>query len=113
MENYLADPTDPTKLQSERTFSETKWKFLTAVQERLDDALENVEAKRIVQQKFEKLEHEHSDALKRVNQRITELKPEREGFFFSNINSKSLWQKLPRHVRAEHQLQLTERQIRQ
>ena len=60
MENCLADLTEPRKLRSERIFLESKMKILVLAHERLVEALEDLETKRVVQKKFEKLEHEHS-----------------------------------------------------
>ena len=76
IENCLADLTEPDKLQSERIFLESKMEILISAHERLVEALEDLETKRVAQKKFEKLEYEHSDALKRLNQKITELKEE-------------------------------------
>ena len=44
--------------------------ILISAHKRLVEALEDLETKRIAQKKFEKLEHEHSDALKRLNGRF-------------------------------------------
>ncbi|XP_078356465.1 uncharacterized protein LOC144641315, partial [Oculina patagonica] len=79
IENLLTDSNEITPLISERNLLETKMEILSEAHERLDDALEDdYETKRVVQEKYETWEREHSDALKRVNSRVTELKQERE-----------------------------------
>lgn len=77
-ENYLADETEPGKLQSERIFLESLMEILLSAHERLVEALDDLATKRVVQEKFEKMELEHSDMLKRLNQKITDLKQEKE-----------------------------------
>lgn len=58
-------------------FLETKMDILVEAHERLDRALEdNVEAKRVASEKFETWEREHSDALKRINYRVADLRQE-------------------------------------
>ena len=57
--------------------------ILISAHERLVEALEDIETKRVAQKKFEKLEHEHSDALKRLNQKIAELKEEGQSLISS------------------------------
>ena len=89
IENCLADLTDPDKLQSERIFLESKMEILISAHERLVEALEDLQTKRVAQEKFEKLEHEHSDALKRVNQKITDLKEEGQSLISSVTASSS------------------------
>ena len=76
IENCLADSTDPNKLQSERNFLESKMDILVSAQERFLDTLEDSQAKRVAEDKFEMWEREHSDSLRRVNSKITELKNE-------------------------------------
>ena len=83
IENCLADLTEPDKLQSERIFLESKVEILISAHERLIEALEDIEMKRVAQRKFEKLEHEHSDALKQLNQKIAELKEEGQSLISS------------------------------
>ena len=83
IENCLADLTEPDKLQSERIFLESKMEILISAHERLVEALEDIETKCVTQKKFEKLEHEHSDALKRLNQKIAELKEEGQSLISS------------------------------
>lgn len=78
VENYLADETEPGKLQSERIFLESTMEILLSAHERLVEALDDLATKRVVQEKFEKMELEHSDMLKRLNQKITDLKQEKE-----------------------------------
>ena len=89
IENCLVDLTEPDRLQSERIFLESKMELLISAHERLVEALEDVETKRVAQQKFEKLEQEHSDALKRLNQKITELKEDGESLLSSVTASSS------------------------
>lgn len=89
IENCLVDLTEPDRLQSERIFLESKMELLISAHERLVEALEDVETKRVAQQKFEKLEQEHSDALKRLNQKITELKEDGESLISSVTASSS------------------------
>ena len=83
IENCLADLTEPDKLQSERLFLESKMEILISAHERLVEALEDLETKRFAQKKFEKLEHEHSDELKRLNQKIIELREEEQSLISS------------------------------
>ena len=52
--------------------------ILLSAQERLVEALDDLATKRVEQEKFEKIELEHSDMLKRLNQKITDLKQEKE-----------------------------------
>ena len=62
---------------SERTFLEAKLEILRTANERLYDFLEgNYDAKKEVLMKFESIEHKHSDTLRKVNERICELKQE-------------------------------------
>ena len=76
IENCFADLTEPDKLTSERIFLESKMEILILAHERLLEALEDLETKHVAQRKFERLEHEHSDALKRLNKKIADLKEE-------------------------------------
>ena len=57
--------------------------ILISAHERLVEALEDIETKRVAQKKFEKLEHKHSDALKRLNQKIAKLKEEGQSLISS------------------------------
>ena len=57
--------------------------ILISAHERLVEALDDSETKRVVQKKFEKLEHKHSDVLKRLNQKIAELKEEEQSLISS------------------------------
>ena len=52
--------------------------ILLSAHERLVEALDDLATKRVAQEKFEKMELEHSDMLKRLNQKITDLKQEKE-----------------------------------
>ena len=63
--------------------------ILISAHERLVEALDDLETKRVAQEKFERLEHEHSDALKRFNQKITELKEEGQSLISSATASSS------------------------
>lgn len=78
VENYLADETEPGKLQGERIFLESTMEVLLSEHERLVKALDDLATKRVAQEKFEKMELEHSAMLKRLNQKITDLKQEKE-----------------------------------
>ena len=97
IENCLADSTDPNKLQSERNFLESKMDILVSAQERFLDTLEDSEAKRVAQDKFEMWEREHSDALKRVNSKITELKNENQSLLSSATASSGRKSKVSLH----------------
>ena len=57
--------------------------ILISAHEQLIEALEDIETKRVAQRKFEKLEHEHSDALKQLNQKIAERKEEGQSLISS------------------------------
>jgi len=62
---------------SERTFLEAKMEILSAANKRLYDFLEgNYDAKKEALTKFESIEREHSDTLRKVNERMCELKQE-------------------------------------
>ena len=75
--NVIADTTNPNLSMSERTFLEAKMEFLSAANERLYDFLEgNYDAKKEAIKKFESIEREHSDTLRKANERICELKQE-------------------------------------
>ena len=79
VENFLADSKEATLLQSERILLETKMEVLVEAHERFEEALEdNFDAKHVATQKFETWEREHTDALRRLNHRISELKQENE-----------------------------------
>ena len=56
VENYLADETEPGKLQSERIFLESTMEILLSAYERLVQALDNLATKRVAQEKFEKMD---------------------------------------------------------
>ena len=83
IENCLADLTEPDKLTSERIFLESKMEILISAHERLVEALEDLETEHVAQRKFEKLEHEHSDALKRLNKKIADLKEQGQSLISS------------------------------
>ena len=62
---------------------ESKTEIFNSAHERLVEVLEDLETKRFAQKKFEKLEHEHSDALKILNKKITELREEEQSLISS------------------------------
>ena len=73
IENVLVVFENASVLQSERILLETKMKILVEVHERFDEALEdNFDAKHVPTQKFETWEREHTYALRRLKQRISE-----------------------------------------
>jgi len=73
--NIIADTTNLDLLMSERTFLEVKMEILSAANERLYDFLEgNYDAKKEALTKFESIKREHSDTLRKVNERMCELK---------------------------------------
>ena len=75
--NVIADTTDKNLIMSERTFLEANMEILSAANERLCEFLEgNYDAKKEALMKFESIEREHSDTLRKVNERICELKQE-------------------------------------
>ena len=75
--NIIADMTDQNIIMSERTFLEAKMEILSAANERLCEFLEgNYDAKKEALMKFESIEREHSDTLRKVNERVCELKQE-------------------------------------
>ncbi|RMX52198.1 hypothetical protein pdam_00024091 [Pocillopora damicornis] len=89
VENYLGDETEPEELQSERIFLESTMEILLSAHERLLEALDDLSTKRVAQEKFEKMELEHSDMLKRLNQKITDTrKGKRNVLSYSSIESK-------------------------
>lgn len=75
--NVIADTTNLNLLMSERTFLEAKMEILSAANEKLYDFLEgNYDTKKEALMKFESIEREHSDTLRKVNERMCELKQE-------------------------------------
>ena len=75
--NLIADSTNAGLLKNERTFLETRMDILSAANEKLLEALEdNYEKKGKLQIKTETQECEHSDTLRKVNERISEIKQE-------------------------------------
>ena len=69
-------------------FLETKTDILVATQDRLNDALEeDFTAKRTAVEKFETWEREHSDALRRINTKVHELKQDKESLRSSTSRS--------------------------
>ena len=78
IQNCLADFAGASTLQNEIMFLETKIDILITTQEQLSAALEdNLQAKRVALKKFEKCEDEHYAALKRLNQRVKEIRREK------------------------------------
>ena len=73
----------PPSVAGARNFLESKIDILVSAQERFLDTLEDSEAKRVAQDKFEMWERGHSNSLKRVNWKITELKNEKQSLFSS------------------------------
>ena len=77
IEDVLVDSENASLLHSERILLETKMEILVEVHERFDEALEdNFDAKHVATQKFETWEREHTDALRRLKQGISELTQE-------------------------------------
>ena len=75
--NLIADSANVDLLKSERAFLETKMDILNAANEKLLESLvDNYDAKKDTLMKFESLESEHSDTLKRLNERISEINQE-------------------------------------
>ena len=111
IENCLADSTNPAKLQSERMFLEAKMDILIAVQERLDEVLDDFEVKRVAQQKFEIWEQEHSEALKRLNQRITDLKQDEESSLPSGKSTPSRSSRTSQKSRKSHSSARIDRKV--
>ena len=63
VENYLANETEPGKLQSERIFLESTMEILLSAYERLVQALDNLATKRVAQEKFEKMDDDDDEHL--------------------------------------------------
>lgn len=77
LSNLIADSTNVDLLKSERSFLETKMEILNAANEKWYDSLEdNYEAKKELLMKCETLECEHSNTLRKANEKITEIKQE-------------------------------------
>ena len=94
IENLLVDTSDPSNLQNERMFLETKMDILVAAQDRLNDALEeDLTAKRTAVEKFQTWETEHSDALRRINTKVHELRQDKESLRSSTSRSTRLSRK--------------------
>lgn len=75
MINVIADTTNLNFLMSERTFLEVKMEIFSVVNEKLYDFLEgNYDAKKEVLMKFEFIEREYFDTLRKVNERMCEFK---------------------------------------
>ena len=73
--NLVADSADLGCLTSERAFLETKMEILNAANERLLNFLaDNFDEKKQELSKIKVLETEHSSALRRINERIAEIK---------------------------------------
>ena len=77
LSNLLADSTTVELLKTERAFLETRMEILNAANERLYEALEeNYDARKEAMRKFEILEREHSETLRKISERIIEIKQE-------------------------------------
>ena len=75
--NVKVDMTNQNFIMSQTTFLEAKMEILSAANKRLYEFLEgNYVAKKEELMKFESIEREHSDTLRKVNKRICELKQE-------------------------------------
>ena len=73
--NLIVDSTSVDVLKSERSFLETKMEILNEANERLYQSLEeNYDEKKEVLTKFDSLEREHSLTLRKINDRILEIK---------------------------------------
>ena len=73
LSNLLVDSTTVEFLKTERGFLETRMEILNAANKRLYEAREeNYEAKKEAKMKFEILEREHSETLRKISERITE-----------------------------------------
>ena len=75
--NLIVDSTSVDVLKSERSFLETKMEILNEANERLYQSLEeNYDEKKEVLTKFDSLEREHSLTLRKINDRILDIKQE-------------------------------------
>ena len=78
LSNLLADSTTVELLKTERAFLETRMEILNAANERLYEALEeNYYARKEATMKFEILEREHSETLRKISERIIEIRQTR------------------------------------
>ena len=72
------DSTTVEFLQTEEAFLETRMEILNAANERLCEALEeNYDAKKEATMKCEILEREHSETLRKISERIIEIRQTR------------------------------------
>ena len=81
LSNLPADSMNVDALKSERAVLETKMEILNAANERLFDSLQvwdNYEERKAARMKFDSLEREHSETLRKVNDRILEIRQENE-----------------------------------
>lgn len=77
LSNLIANSTNVDLLKSERSFLETKMEILNAANEKLYDSLEdNYDVKKELLMKCETLQCEHSNMLRKVNKKISEMKQE-------------------------------------
>ena len=84
--NLIGDSTNIDLLKSERTFLETRMDILYAASNRLCKALaDNYEAKKEAVAQLESLEREHSDTLRRLNNKISDLR--------QDVSERSSWSK--------------------
>ena len=88
VENYLADETEPGKLQGERIFLESTMEILLSAHERLVEALDDLATKRVAQEKFEKMELEHVKASESEDHGSETRKGKRNVLSYSSIESK-------------------------
>ena len=81
LSNLLADSMNVDALKSERAVLENKMEILNAANERLFDSLQvwdNYEERKAARMKFESFEREHSETLRKVNDKILEIRQENE-----------------------------------
>ena len=74
--------------------------ILISAHGRLIEALTDLEARRVAQEKLETLEQEHSDVLRRLNHKINEIKNERESAMSSGKKSSNISSKVSRTTRS-------------
>ena len=81
LSNLLADSMNVDALKSERAVLENKMEILNAANERLFDSLQvwdNYEERKAARMKFESFEREHSETLRKVNDKILQIRQENE-----------------------------------
>lgn len=73
--NLIGDSKNTDLLKSERTFLETRMDIQNAASNRLCEALaDNYEEKKEAAAQLESLEREHSDTLRRLNDKLSDLR---------------------------------------